>query len=75
MIRMLGIREPVYKNFTDNYDQVIGYANSSGRIIEFCEYSYLRTYNDHVEIEIADISGNHVLMSISNIDFYRIEID
>ena len=75
MIKIIGLRKPVYEHITDTYDNVLAYVNEAGNIIEFCEFSYLRTYDDHVEVEVSDIDGLHVLIPISNIDFYRIEIE
>lgn len=75
MIKILGIREKVYEHITENYDSVLAYVNDSGRIVEFCEYSYLRTYDDHIEVEVTYADGTHEVISISNIDFYRIEIE
>lgn len=75
MIRIIGIREEIFKHIPEIYDAVLSYVNDKGNIIEFCEYSYLRTYDDHIEVEVYDDGGLRAYVTISNIDFYRIEIE
>lgn len=75
MIRIIGIREEVFKTLSEMYDAVLSYVNDNGNIIEFCEYSYLTTYDDHVEVKVYDADGMRAFITISNIDFYRIEIE
>ena len=75
MIKVIGLREAVYEHIIETYDSVIACDNYAGHIVEFCDHSYLRTYDYHIEVEVTYADGNHELISISNIDFYRIEIE
>ena len=75
MIRIIGIREEVFKHITDIHGDVLSYVNDNGNILEFCEFNYLTTYEDHVEVKVYDEYGIRAMITIPNIDFYRIEIE
>lgn len=75
MIRVIGLSDKMYDHITKVYDNVIAYENSDCNCIEFCEFSYISTFDDHIEIRIADFEDNMVSICFALNDFWRIEIE
>ena len=72
MIRIIGLNKNVLKLIPDN---VLDYVDEDSGIIEFCEFHYIHTFPDHVEIDIEDAEGNKMLVTFLYADFYRIELE
>ena len=72
MIRIIGLSERVLDNIPE---EILSYVNKNAGIVEFCEWYYLNTYSDHVEVIVEDEGGNKEVVTFLYADFYRIELE
>ena len=72
MIRVIGLNKNVLKFIPDN---LLSYVNEDSGIVEFCEFHYLHTFHNYVEIVIEDAEGNKSAITFLYADFYRIELE
>lgn len=72
MIRVVGLNKNVLELIPDN---VLSYVDEDSGIVEFCEFHYIHTFQDHVEIYIEDAEGNKMAITFLYTDFYRIELE
>lgn len=71
MIRIIGLRDNIFKQISENYDHYLSYENDELNCIEFCADVEIKSFPDHIEI----ILNENESITFSRCDYWRIEIE